>query len=272
PFGLKLLMLEAQARARALTYPNAASPRPPASPPPLGPVARAVAPGESPRGGTACRAPRPRRCGARGPRARRARASPGGGAARAPATRAHRGRGRGPCPRSCPSTLRRCSWTLSSMDGPSAGALLEPTPEQAERCRQLREQAEGACGAIPGGARWCEEAELLRYVCARPTLEQSLALFREAMGWRREHVREWADGTVRDGSYGSEYASAITRGRGMPPWCSFLLERMPIQVYRGDQYGLPILYFALGRADFEGMKREVGIDRLRQYVVYCNDY
>ena len=47
---------------------------------------------------------------------------------------------------------------------------------------------------------------------------------------------------------------------------------MPVDLYGADRDGLPISYFALGRADLTGLEREVGIGALRQYCVYQNDY
>merc|ERR1712224_276241 len=84
----------------------------------------------------------------------------------------------------------------------------------------------------------------------------------------------WGVDVAETGSFGTEHAAALASGRDAPlyDWWSFLRAHMPLDVYGADRDGLPVSYFALGRADLQGLAREVGIEAMQKYCVYQNDF
>lgn len=144
---------------------------------------------------------------------------------------------------------------------------------------ELRQQ----CKAQAFSSRWLEDGELLRFVRARKTIQQSIELFKEAMDWRRTRCRSddvYTNSWKRDpelGSFGclervwtSPSDSAVTTPPP-PAWWNFLSSNIPFEVYGADASGLPITYLGLGRMDLSSVCREVGLERLEQKIVMQND-
>lgn len=163
-----------------------------------------------------------------------------------------------------------------SMTTESIQESLVPDAAELGLVAELREraQADGLAAGIAGGDRWYEDGELLRYIRARPTVDDALQLLREAMAWRHEHAERWGVDVSETASFGAVHAMHLMqRGDlGPPEWWTFLQAHMPLDVFGEDRDGLPISYFALGSADLQGLVREVGLEALRQYCVYQNDY
>lgn len=149
---------------------------------------------------------------------------------------------------------------------------------------QLRERVRGIADSIVGGERWYEDCELLRYVRARASLGEAEQLFREAMSLRCKQARDWGAITVA-GSFGDAFvryremrdlpapATRAPNGATSPPdWWSFLDDHLPGDIYGSDRNGLPITYNCIGKADFQGLVREVGPEALQRYGTMMNDY
>lgn len=173
------------------------------------------------------------------------------------------------------------SWTSSSRSGLifNQSAPIVPSAAELKSTILLRQRAQcqHIADEVAGGQRWYENGELLRYVRARPTLEKSLSMFRDAMDWRQKHMHLWGVDVSQTGSYGAEHAALLDRGRhdsevGLPDWWTFLREQLPIYLYGVDINGLPISYYALGTADMGGLVREVGMEALQRYCTYQHDY
>lgn len=164
-------------------------------------------------------------------------------------------------------------------DGPSEDDI--PTPQEMKAVAQLRERVQGIADSIVGGERWYEDCELLRYVRARPSLGESEQLFREAMSLRCKQARDWGAITVA-GSFGEDFARyreirngtvrAANGATSPPDWWTFLDEHLPSDIYGSDRNGLPIAYNCIGKADMQGLVREVGLEVLQRYGTMNNDY
>lgn len=155
-------------------------------------------------------------------------------------------------------------------------SLCDEDDTELKRIEELRTLAQAASvvDALPGGARWYESAELLRYVRARPNTEASFNMFKEGLSRRCEQARTWGVDVQKTGSCGAEHESLLSRkGQpGLPAWWTFLQAKFPLDLYGEDENGLPIIYFALGSVDLKGFNREVGLESIQKYVVYLNDY
>eukprot|EP00929_Paragymnodinium_shiwhaense_P014583 TRINITY_DN122502_c0_g1_i1.p1 TRINITY_DN122502_c0_g1~~TRINITY_DN122502_c0_g1_i1.p1 ORF type:complete len:406 (-),score=92.87 TRINITY_DN122502_c0_g1_i1:449-1666(-) len=157
-----------------------------------------------------------------------------------------------------------CSgWSQSSSDADDELAKVT------ELRAKLKES--GAVAGIPGGERWLETSELLRYVRARSTLVESEELFKQGMELRREKIREWNVDVHETGSFGAHYAKYV-EGRGAPDWWNFLWKHLSLDVYGADSFGMPLSYFAMGQMDLQGCAREVGVETVRRFCIYQNDY
>ena len=116
-------------------------------------------------------------------------------------------------------------------------------------------------------------------------LDESEDLFVEAMEWRATTAAdpEWPEDD-ESRSFGvtyERYVNAIDaaerRGakpaeRACPAWFHFACKYNPSALYGCDANGLPILYTAMGRADLQGMAREVGFDNLKRHAIWQNDH
>lgn len=178
------------------------------------------------------------------------------------------------------SSLTRLVSTGSCSSNIDAGiSARRPKPREQNRMQQLRQrvQRDDAAAGVPGGVRWYEDGELLRFVRARKTIDESERLFREAMRWRREHAAMWDVDVSATGSFGPQLANYLEGGqeRGLPQppdWFTFLQENLSMGLFGRDKDGLPILYNAVGHNDLQGCAREVGMFKLQHFAVMLNDY
>lgn len=143
--------------------------------------------------------------------------------------------------------------------------------EELERAQQLRQafadQGEELCHG-----RWMEDVELLRYIRARPVAGEDEVLLRQMLSWRSEKSKAWSVDLSATGSFGSEQRRFRECPSQAPAWWTFLRERIHVDVYGADRYGIPISYTNVGASDFRGCEREVGFDKFQRYVVYSHDY
>lgn len=178
-----------------------------------------------------------------------------------------------------------------STDAPSGGVLWQslreepsevidgghaPTGKELACTSQLRERLMQG-GALDFAERWLEDGELLRYLRARGLcLTEAEELLRQALLWRVDKVKRWSPGSTGSGSFGGEHSElllASSRGGPSPPaWWRFLHAHVHIDIYGEDRFGIPITYSNVGDSDLEGCAREAGLDSLRRYLVYQNDF
>lgn len=135
----------------------------------------------------------------------------------------------------------------------------------AELSRQVRRT-----GASKADARWYEDAELLRFVRARPSIVEAEALFYEAMAWREGRRQLWGANPT-EGSYGADYDAFLAGTKPAPDWFAFLSKHLPQTLYGSDRFGLPIMYSHVGRTDLLGCEREVGFENLQRFGIMMND-
>jgi len=136
----------------------------------------------------------------------------------------------------------------------------------------------GTClEGIPGGQRFLDDSELARFVRAKQDLDESEAIFRAAMEYRREHIVSWSADVEATGSFGAEQTKFMAlkkQGRinECPDWWVFCEEYWPMKSYGKDEFGLPIFWVGIGRADATGCVREVGLETVCRYAVMMNDH
>lgn len=154
-----------------------------------------------------------------------------------------------------------------------------PDALEMQQVKELRQKvvSNEHVNGIPGGARWFEFAELLRYMRARNSVEESAKLFCDAMAWRCEHASLWKEDISSTGSFGAQHQAFLQKkgseGADAPPmWWLFLEGKLPISLYGADRRGVPIAYNAIGHCDLQGCVREVGFDNLMRYAIMLNDY
>lgn len=130
---------------------------------------------------------------------------------------------------------------------------------------------------IPGAERFIEDSELVRFVRAKKLLDESEAMFREAMDFRRDHVKLWNADVTPTGSFGAEQTKFMgLKEQGkvseIPDWWLFLDEHWPMKSYGKDDQGLPVFWVGLGQLDCPGCVQAVGMDSLCRYVTMLNDH
>eukprot|EP00929_Paragymnodinium_shiwhaense_P053133 TRINITY_DN26601_c0_g1_i4.p1 TRINITY_DN26601_c0_g1~~TRINITY_DN26601_c0_g1_i4.p1 ORF type:complete len:465 (+),score=73.33 TRINITY_DN26601_c0_g1_i4:81-1397(+) len=137
---------------------------------------------------------------------------------------------------------------------------------------------DGEDTSFEGASRWYEDCELVRYMLARGTLEDAADFFRNGIVTRRKFVASWCDGSKNllcNGSFGAEHDRLLQEikngAHNVPDWWAFVNQHMPLKCFGADRFGLPILYFSLGRTDMQGLLREAGQDSLVRYFTYIND-
>jgi len=165
------------------------------------------------------------------------------------------------------------------LEGGQSPALKTATEEEREAVAELgiRLRKASAVDGIPGGERWLEDTELLRFIRARRNVAESERLFKEAMEHRRAAVQHYAPVHPTDGSYGEAYSTYLSWSRrkssAQPPkWWSHINSTCSMRFYGSDSNGLPILYNAVGDDDLAGIVKEVGFEAFERYGVMMNDY
>lgn len=143
--------------------------------------------------------------------------------------------------------------------------------EDLEKIRSLRSRFDEASGQDPRKARWLEDNDILRYVRARPTLDESEALLKTALDWRCAQEKVWGV-DLANGSWGHMYDHYQNRLHDAPDWWAFLYRHLHCTIYGEDSFDIPITYVHFAKQDLQGVVREVGSDKLVQFMVYFTDY
>jgi len=151
-----------------------------------------------------------------------------------------------------------------------AQELEELKSAELEKARDLRERFP-AEAADPRVARWFEDNDILRYIRARQELDDAEALLRKAVSWRKDQEGAW-NVPLTNGSFGSLYGKYSDNVDEAPDWWAFLHQYTHATIYGEDNFGAPITYVHFGAFDLQGCSREVGTERITQYMVYLNDY
>lgn len=138
------------------------------------------------------------------------------------------------------------------------------------KIEELRSRFGEAEEQDPRTARWLEDNDLMRYVRARPTLDESEVLLRKAMAWRCEQEKAWGD--LVKGSWGYKYELHQAKIDDAPDWWAFLYEHLHCTIYGEDSFDIPITYVHMGNQDLSGVVREVGADAMVQFIVYFTDH
>ena len=159
--------------------------------------------------------------------------------------------------------------------------MMRLSPSDEERAAVATLRGRDRVSGSARGTRWLEDHEMLRFVRARKTLDESEDLFVEAMEWRATTAAdpEWPEDD-ESRSFGvtyERYVNAIDaaerRGakpaeRACPAWFHFACKYNPSALYGCDANGLPILYTAMGRADLQGMVKAIGFDNLMRHSIW----
>jgi len=150
---------------------------------------------------------------------------------------------------------------------------VEEASSELKKVGELRQRVmrSGNADKLPGGTRWYDDVELLRFVRARKTLDESEQLFEKSIAWRLENHGRLGLRTV-DGSFGAAHADFVSDPGAAPQWWSFL-QSQALQILIGaDKNGLPITYVGIGPADFIGCEREVGLEAVTLFFIMLHDH